>query len=66
MRWIDKKLQKFSDDPVYKALNAIYEFSEAVVEIHGQFSGIYRLIYRIWEWLSYRLLYRGAHAKEKC
>jgi len=46
-------------DPVNKAEKALFEFTEAIVELHGQFKGRHKLYVRLLEWLADKLIYRG-------
>ena len=40
------------------AETALLSFGEAVVKRHGQFSGVYLIYYKLFEWLADKLIYR--------
>lgn len=48
----------------YNAEYSLLEFTETVCEIHGQYTGIYKIYYHIFEWVADKLLWRNKEGKQ--
>jgi len=51
-------LDDLRNDPYFLAENSLLDFTEKVCELHGQFKGIYKIYYHIFEWVADKMLWR--------
>ena len=50
--------EQFKDDPEYQAEGHLLALTEKICEIHGQYRGIYLVLFWVLEWTADKLIYR--------
>ena len=49
----------FFNDAEMNAESLLFELGEEIVERNGQFKGIYKILYLLFEWIAGKLIYRN-------